>query len=75
MTVRARVAEMGIADPAELCRAYIWAHAERLGIVGQWDDAGAKRAKLEAVAGKSLDTMSAIELSTLASELSGQAAR
>ena len=72
-TVRAKVAEMGITDPNELCRAYIFAHAERLGIISPWDHADVKRDKIAAVAGKQVDRMTPIELSTFAGELSGRA--
>ena len=71
--VRARVAEMGITDPMELTRAYVFAHLERLGIIGMWDAADVKRAKAASVAGKPLDDMTPIELTTLAGELSGRA--
>ena len=73
MTVRARVSAMGLTDPMEACRAYVIAHAERLGIIGEWDDADVKRAKLAEYAGKPVDSMTPIELSTLASELSAKA--
>lgn len=79
MSVRSTVKEMGAMPPKDLCIEYIYQHGYRLGIIHSHWRSGVKRITMCGEASKilgkpvdDLNSLSAIDLSTVASVLAGR---